>query len=367
MNSNKIIALQFFSNLTGNVTKITFSKKGSSSVASIRLQLIPCIKAAKSRNLETEVWSLHNDKIDDQILTNKHLACIVGKLSTHTHLQSSMYVANSAALSRFKDMDIPIISIYSDNHARKGDLNGTLYRQILNISSAIVCPTHTLRQAAHQFNTRANICVIEDPWQIQEMKKMRGKLDKFIRIVWFGSFLNWKYMSNKLTETWKHLEPSKIYIFNILSAKKVINMIKKDVINSNPPFNVQIQIIEWSNFDQPNQLEKILESSDIALVPSDPNDPAKQGVSHNRVVDAVRSGCVVIASPMPSYKEIEKLAVIGDNIPKLLGETIENFSSLSDEISQSRKIILERFSPESNAKKWGDVMDGVLNPSIGSI
>ena len=364
MNSNKIIALQFFTTLKGNVSEIVLSKKASSSMASIRLQLIPAIKAAISRHIETEIWSLHCDKIDDQVLMNKYLACIVGKLATHSHLEQSMYVANSAILSRFKDIDVPIISIYSDNHARKEDLMGTLYRQILRASSLVVCPTKTLQKAVNQFNSQVETCVIEDPWQVQDMTGMRESLGECIRIVWFGSHLNWKYMKNILVDTWKILEPNRKYIFRILTIKKAVELVKNNVIKSNPPCNVQIRSIQWSNDDQPNQLQKVLENSDIVLVPSDPDDPAKKGVSHNRVVDAVRAGCIAIASPMPSYKEIEKAVIIGDNIPRLLRETIDSYDSLSAKISQSREAILERFSPDLNANKWEDVINKITKNGL---
>ena len=326
-------------------------------MASIRLQLAPAIKAAQSRKIETEIWSLHSDKIDEQVLMNKHLACIVGKLSARSHLEQSMYIANSAILSRFKDINVPIISIYSDNHARKEGLMGTLYRQILCASSLVVCPTKSLQKAAKQFNNQVKTCVIEDPWQVQDMIGMRERLGECIEILWFGSHMNWKYMKNILTDTWRILEPHGKYTFNVLAANIAIDVIKNNLIKSNPPRNVQIRIIPWSNKDQPNQLQMVLENSDIVLVPSDPDDPAKQGVSHNRVVDAVRAGCIAIASPMPSYKEIEKVALIGDNIPKMLRKVIDNYDSFSANISQSREAVLERFSPDLNAKKWGDVID----------
>ena len=44
---------------------------------------------------------------------------------------------------------------------------------------------------------------------------------------------------------------------------------------------------------------------DLLILPDPikPNDALKVGVSHNRLVDSVRSGCVPVASEMPSYLE----------------------------------------------------------------
>ena len=56
----------------------------------------------------------------------------------------------------------------------------------------------------------------------------------------------------------------------------------------------------WDDSLQPTQLEDVLGSCHLAWIPSNPNDSLKAGVSHNRLVDAVLSGCI-IASKMQTY------------------------------------------------------------------
>ena len=69
-----------------------------------------------------------------------------------------------------------------------------------------------------------------------------------------------------------------------------------------------LELLAWDNHNQPEQLENVLGSAHFAWLPSDPTDALKAGVSHNRLVDSVLSGCIPVASEMKSYLELSKIA-----------------------------------------------------------
>ena len=53
----------------------------------------------------------------------------------------------------------------------------------------------------------------------------------------------------------------------------------------------------------------------------------KLAASHNRAVDAIQAGCMVIASPIPSYKELQKLLLLSDDFA---GPSIQASSNTRD-------------------------------------
>ena len=77
-----------------------------------------------------------------------------------------------------------------------------------------------------------------------------------------------------------------------------------------------------------DQLEREIARAQISILPSDARDPLKFGVSHNRLVDSIRGGCVTIASPMGSYLELEELALLGNNFGELLNNAVENYRKI---------------------------------------
>ena len=56
----------------------------------------------------------------------------------------------------------------------------------------------------------------------------------------------------------------------------------------------KIQLVEWDDSLQPNQLVQVLNSVHVVWLPSNPSSSIKGGVSHNRLVDAIRSGSMLL-------------------------------------------------------------------------
>ena len=90
----------------------------------------------------------------------------------------------------------------------------------------------------------------------------------------------------------------------------------------------------------------------VVWLPSEPKSPIKGGVSHNRLVDAVRSGSIVVASDMQSYQELSQLALLGPDHGGLINQLVPQYERLADKYAAFRSHVLRRFSPETNLKSW---------------
>ena len=77
-------------------------------------------------------------------------------------------------------------------------------------------------------------------------------------------------------------------------------------------------------------------------------------MSHNRLVDSVRSGCIPVTSPMSSYLELRKLALIGDD--HVGRERVSNYSRLVKKHESLRDKLLSRFDPLVNLARWEDFL-----------
>ncbi len=355
----KLITLQFYSNKIGNVTETVFAPSGYSSLASIRLQLIPALKSAKSLGFLSQVWSFNSNKANDLIKAGIPDLCLIGKLNTNTKdLKHNMYVANCAALQLYHDHNVPIVTIYSDNHAQRKDLVGTLYRFILKISNAVVFPTATLRDMTCKDLLSSKKFIIEDPWQVDFYNyESKNPPSEQFKIIWFGTGSNWKYLANILQNIIDIVPKSNKIEFTILTSIFMMEIISNDLKNlSFDCTKFVFRLVNWDFTNQPKQLENELQRSHIAIIPSDPSDPAKMGVSHNRVVDAVRSGCLTICSPLNSYKELNDIALVGHNLPELINYGIKNYKEVSQKTLFDVESKVSRFSPKQNFQKWTDVL-----------
>lgn len=260
-----------------------------------------------------------------------------------------------ASVARLKARGVKIILIYSDNLASLNCARGKLYRDLLSLADHCIVPSSNMAKLARPF-LRPNIdtYLIEDPWQVCEQPYKAFTSSEKLRIAWFGNTGNASYVIEHLGSLMKSVtEPSEIELIALTSSQGV-GLISRAFKRLSPLARKtwSFQSVVWDDRQYPEQLEDVLGSAHLAWIPSNPNDAVKAGVSHNRIVDAIRSGCIPIASEMHSYLEMKKLALVGSDHSQLINLAIPQYQRLIDKYSQSRNQYLQRFSPERNLQLW---------------
>ncbi len=331
--------------LTDDIEKEEFSK-----LASIRLQIQPAIKASSLLGLNPKVFNLRSEVPECISSLGSPKICIIGKLKTNKENQPSVTVANLAAISRLKQKNIPIIVIYSDNNASpEKDWSHKLYRDLLNLADLVVCPNNAiLTEAKSWMQTKSLYKVIEDPCQVPLTDFTQLEANNKCKMIWFGHNTNSFYLLRELPKMLTRCDKNNYIELTILGDVFCLRSSKNFINSQQIPSNWKFRLIPWSiqAFKQETKL------SNIALIPSDPHSNIKKFASHNRAVDALQGGCMVIASPIPSYVELRKSILIGDDFPVLINEGIRQYSRLTKKWELNRKEILSRFEPQENLSKW---------------
>ena len=131
-----------------------------------------------------------------------------------------------------------------------------------------------------------------------------------LRIGWFGNSNNVLFLCENLQELMSSVSAVSSIEFVVLSNKVALDRaqvaFQESLSSAIRPW--RIELICWDDSRQPTQLEQVLGSVHVVWLPSNPESPVKGGVSHNRLVDSVRSGAIVVASNMESYQELSQVA-----------------------------------------------------------
>ena len=351
-----ITALSFVVDKHGDVTKNFYNPKKTGGMASARIQLLPAIKAAQELNITTKILSLHTSHPEEIKEINSPEACLIGKMSANKDkLAYNMTMANLSAICRLKNRGSKIIVQFSDFIFGRQDILSFFYRDIFHLADHIIFPCRALQKLTlNNIETRATSSVIHDPWQISKPYTPRQLNEgEVMRAVWFGSNKNVDYLINCLPELLKNWKPERNCELTVLGQSYALSEVKNALANIKGPFpQWKFRLVPWRIDKQPLQLESEITRAHIALIPSDPRDPLKFGVSHNRLVDSVRGGCITIASPMESYREIPGIALLGDHISTLLNNAEENYNELSQTLFTEREEKLHQFNPEKNKSEW---------------
>ena len=369
--------LSFVTDKNGNCTEslLTGHSRQSrllGSVASLRLQVAPAIFAAQKIGISQNVLSLHSNHPEDMFEISNSTICLVAKMSSNNLANiQSMIVANLAAISYAKNRGTKIILLYSDNWVHSNKITGNdyldmcrgltreFYRDLLQLSDYIVYPTQALlRMTANDVSKQAQCIVIEDPWQLNnwhEPRPLPVEPGGLIKLIWFGSNLNINYLISNLPSILSVKPKYQRLELTILSAQIAIDQCQSFFYqNKNLFAGWAIRLVLWDAANQPNQLEDELTRAHICLIPSDPDDQAKAGVSPNRLVDAIKGGCVSIASPMESYREFRDLSLQGSNFRDLLLKALRDYKKVTLNLKQSRELALKKHSP-SIMKRHGAI------------
>ena len=334
-------------------------------MASNRIQLKPAKQAAIELGCAPKILNLRAEKPDCLQSLGTPNCCIVGKLSHPDEAFAlNILLANLAAITILKSRSTPILVNYSDNLASlTNQAIATLYRSLLWHADAVIYPCQAMQQLGKPWlnpNNPAQEWIIEDPWQVEEQPYQLLNSDQACRIIWFGHGSNANHLIKEVPKLLIGCNTHESYELTILgdpgTQRKVADQLQKTP--QRHPWT--LRYIQWDNSSQPKQLTNELKRAHIAIIPSDTQDKRKLAASHNRAVDAIQAGCMVVASPLPSYKELQKLILLSENFAETINAGIQEYSRLATKWQASRRQLIERFSPSSNKRKWKEVINHAI-------
>ena len=365
MKKLKVITLSFFVDVDGDITDAFFEPSNQGSMtASTRMQINPALKALKQFKASNKVLSLHKFKINDIEPYGKIDACLVGKMSANTEpIMRKMAKAHISLISHLKSQGTKIITTYCDNHIEsERPIIRDLYKEIFKLADVLVFPSNSLYKIAqkHMLSTSTPV-VIHDHWQVRQNINFCSAptINEKWRLIWFGSRANLNYLltaHDSLTNS--SILKNQDYELTIVSSKESVEELyeifkKKGKLMPNWSY----RLVSWDPINQPEQLEDELRRAHISLIPSDPYDTKKSGASHNRLVDSIRGGCIAIASPLNSYKDLKKICLLGSDFPMLLKYATDNYQRLAVKYNSYRDTFLAQFSPDSIENSWKNLWE----------
>ena len=327
----------------------------SGSLASDRLQIKPLIKALRNLNYKITAASINTtfQLIDLKNLKDFDL-CIASKIRYHESMDINQFTQfHSCCALHLKRSGAKFMTIYSDHIAELESIDSELYKNLIFLSDHIVTPSKKLKYlACNAASHSATISVIEDPCLLPKQEFKQLNTGETIQLLWFGNAPNLKYLFREMQGLFSKSDQSKSYELTILTLEVGLKYVQEKFNSNSIPANWSLRLTSWNIKNQPNQLKAELSRAHITLLPSDPLDPRKNGVSHNRLLDSIQSGCIAIASPVDSYIELASVSLVGDNFPKLLDFAVANYPRLCNKYSKLRNYALQRFNPTLNIKKW---------------
>ena len=193
------------------------------------------------------------------------------------------------------------------------------YAAMIGLADVMVTPTQDMAERIYRVSGKSPV-VIPDPYEYpQAAPHAEGN-----KLLWFVHERNLKPLRKYLlyTEGWE---------FTMVTGP-----------------NDHKGALRWSH----NTLLLKLSEANVVLIPTVKGEEYKTA---NRLLNAVRAGCFVVAGNSPSHREFQSMCWVGD-IKHGLEWTRNRQADLNGLVAQAQADIAERYHPKRIAELWAQVL-----------
>ena len=288
-------------------------------MASARIQLFPLLDAATQLDYNCHFLSVDIDKPDIINSIGRPSICFIGKINHHSLSRFHGFALSVlASIARLKANSVPIGVLYCDHLAASKCARGEFYRDLLNLADLCIVPCNAMKQRVLPYFNKPSLYVIEDPIQVSKCSYPKLKRNQPFHIGWFGSINNVNHVIKNIESLLKHVSAPPSVRFSVLTNQHGLNLISEKFYDLVSKIDTPIPWILdqhlWIESQHPYLLQKFLEPLHLVWLPVNPNNAVKQAVSHNRLVDSIQSGSIVVSNTMESYLELSSVALLSQTI-----------------------------------------------------
>lgn len=290
--------------------KLNFISRAKESVASYRFHVLRPAYALSKFGHTVSVTTVPNPPCD-VMLFHKHWS---------EDEQDFIVAANKR--------NIKTVYHVCDNHydnPRYGDH----YRFMTENAAKVIATCEAMKEVIKE-KTGVDAEVIEDSCEMPELEPSHANGEK-LQVVWFGNSVNFRDLD-------EHKDAFEGVDLTVISNKNIVPDNWKFVEYQNPK----------------NAMQEIVKA-DVVVVPGVLDDRNK-GRSCNRVVDAIRLGKFVVASPLPDYKQFSDTMFIGDIKEGIEWAKSQHKLKLLLRVKEAQKYVRNKYGMDVVAKKWNNMI-----------
>jgi len=292
---------------------IVFYSSGNKNLASVRIRILKIIDCLPDAHHTTDI----------NRITNKDIV-IVPK----TQPPSIMRAIKSKCSCLFWDV--------CDNYFADGRRKVAL--DMLDICDKVICTTEAMKSIILSENKNKEIYIIEDPVYYNFTKPSFLMHKDRIKLVWYGNHFNlshadWnKMVFDPISKSFDNVEIT--FVTNTCKMPKGCDKIKH-------------KFVPWSVDSQ----EKEVIQSDFVILPVDHQKPAVKVKSHNKLVDGLACGTMVLCSPQDSYLNFSDYAYVNNDFVGSIQNCIQNPIETISKIQSGQTFIKDKFTNKILANK----------------
>lgn len=167
-----------------------------------------------------------------------------------------------------------------------------------------------------------------------------------LRALWFGHPSNFPYL-DKFLPTLAEFSRRSPVTLKVVSDPVILPYLQRTARGAAAGIT-GLEFQPWSLDAQ----REALAATDVVLIPGDPTDSRKAGVSSNRLAETLQAGRFAIASPMESYLPFQDVAWVGEKLTDGLRFALDHPKKVLDQIERGQQRVSSNLSADVIGEKW---------------
>ena len=171
-----------------------------------------------------------------------------------------------------------------------------------------------------------------------------------LKLLWFGHESNIGYLRDQLPAltALAREHPLQLTVVSSDAAKKMLlSAMERDVATG---FEILFSL--WSPVGQ----RRAMAACDLVLIPGDPGNPRKAGVSSNRLAEALQAGRYPVASPMHSYLPYRDVAWVDSDLIAGIRHALTHPAEIRDRLHAGQARVNATLTPDYIGRQWMTVL-----------
>jgi SAM-dependent methyltransferase len=174
-----------------------------------------------------------------------------------------------------------------------------------------------------------------------------GRRARPLRLLWYGHQSNFESLVHAVPSLHRLTGRCNVDLHVVTKALPEIASRCEQLDREGAPL-MKVRLTEWST----EAVWRALGECDIVVIPSRPDDPAKAVKSPNRVVEGIRAGRLVCASPVPSYRQLSGYAYIGEDLAAGIDWALSHPREVLKRLKAGQEHVARNYSPEAIGRQW---------------
>jgi hypothetical protein len=275
---------------------------------------------------------------------------VIGKIGSSDIVRRSQAWLMQIAHARSRGAQIFLD--YTDHHIGFKSVMTDFYVNALKETTLVICPSNQMQtmlegyMLGRECSAKPAMRVIADVIEI-EVTKPKTKINDPVNMLWFGHNTNIIFLVKFLSERLPAVKNPK----NLLILTNEQGVHQFQTLNPRIPNHIKINFAPWSI----SNMQQAAAYCDLCLIPSDPEDPRKSGVSPNRLITALGLGLPTAADNLKSYEEYQEYYF--DLGSPTLSEFLEWPQKFHQQLREAQQRVVPRFFGRNIENNWLEILN----------